>query len=171
MARTGAELVLAAELMLADAAAVKHRRRTFRMVVVAAVMLVVSAFAVLSDRSGVFFIVFETFLPTQVTTVLEHVARVRVQCPKRALARFVRRAGHFNETVVERQRVPDGILPPLLVLSVEREQVHDELIDFREREHFHRRVLYGHCYERYVRIRRFRVRVIPAVRFVGAYPL
>ena len=38
----------------------------------------------------------------------------------------------------------DGVLPALLVLSVEREQVHDELIDLVQRAHLAGRVLDGH---------------------------
>jgi len=58
--------------------------------------------------------------------------------------------GHFDETVVVRQRVPDGVLPPLLVLPVERILVHDELVDLGQREHLVWRLLYGHRDQRYV---------------------
>lgn len=86
----------------------------------------------------------EALLPAQVAAVLEHVARVRVQRPERALARLVRRPRHLHEAIVERERVPDRVLPALLVLPVEREQVHDELVDLAQREHLARRILYGH---------------------------
>lgn len=44
-----------------------------------------------------------------------------MQRPERSLARLVRRAWHFNEAIVKAERVPDGVLPALLILSVERE--------------------------------------------------
>jgi len=125
MVMAAGKLVLATELVLANATAtaVKHWRRTLGLVVATVVLMMVTPipFAVLSDRRGIFFVVFETLLSAQVATVLEHVTGIWVQGPKRSLARFVRCTGHFNETIVERQRVPDGILPPLLILSVERE--------------------------------------------------
>lgn len=133
MVVAAAELMLTAELVLtATAAAVQHGRRTLRVIVASVVLVVVTAtaVAVLPDRRSVFFVVFEALLSSEVATVLEHVSRVRVQRPERTLARFVGRPGHFDETVVKRQRVPDGVLPPLLVLTVERKQIHDELIDF-----------------------------------------
>ena len=48
---------------------------------------------------------------------------------------------------------PDGILPPLLVLPIEREKVHDELVDLRQSQHFRGRVLDGHRDERYVTVK------------------
>ena len=62
----------------------------------------------------------------------------------------------------------DGILPALLVLSVEREQVHDELVDFTQRQHLGRRVLYRHRDQRDVRVGRLGVRVAPPIGFVVA---
>ena len=59
----------------------------------------------------------EPLLPPQVAAVLKHVPGVRVQRPVASLARPVRRSGNFDETVVEGETVPDGVLPPLLVLS------------------------------------------------------
>jgi len=44
-------------------------------------------------------------------------------------------ARNLDEAIVERQTVSDRVLPALLVLTVEREQVHDELIDLVERTH------------------------------------
>lgn len=43
----------------------------------------------------------EAFLPAQVASVLEHVARIWVECPERTFPRFVRRSGHFEKAVVE----------------------------------------------------------------------
>jgi len=58
----------------------------------------------------------------------------------------------------------DGVLPPLLVLAVVREQVHDDLVDLAQRAHLLRRVLYRPRYERNVRVRRLGVRVVAPVR-------
>lgn len=70
----------------------------------------------------------KALLSTQVTAVLEHIPRVRMQSPVGAFSRFIRRPGHFDETVIERQRMPDGVLPPLLILTVVGKQVHYPLI-------------------------------------------
>lgn len=100
----------------------RHRRRCRLMLML--LMLV--------GLSGHFLLlILKPLLASQVTTVLEHVAAVRVQGPEGSLAGFVRRARHLDEAVVEAERVPDGVLPALLILSVEREQIHDELIDLR----------------------------------------
>lgn len=55
--------------------------------------------------------------------------------PEGALTWLVRCTRYLDEAVVEGQRVPDRVLPPLLVLAVEREQVHYELVDLRQGEH------------------------------------
>lgn len=123
----------------------------------------------LADR--LLLLVFKSLLPPQEATVLEHVAAVRVQRPERALARLVGRPRHFDETVVERQRMPYRVLPALLVLSVEREQVHDELVDFGQREHPRGAVLDGHGDEADVGVGRLGVRVGAAVGFVVARAL
>lgn len=75
------------------------------------------------------FIRLEALLPAKVAAVLEHVTAVGVQCPVASFARSVRRARNFDEAVVEGEAVPNGVLPSLLVLSVERKQVHYKLID------------------------------------------
>lgn len=46
-------------------------------------------------------IILKAFLSSQVAAVLEHVARVRVERPERALAGLVRRSRNFHEAVVE----------------------------------------------------------------------
>lgn len=102
-------------------------------------------------------VVFETPLPAQIAAVFEHVTRVRVKRPKRALSWPLGRAAHFDETIVVRQRVPHRVLPPLLIMPIKRISVHDVIIDLRQRQHLYRRVLYSHRYERYVRQRRFRI--------------
>lgn len=91
-----------------------------------------------------------------------------MQSPEAALAGLVGGPRDFDEAVVEGEAVPDGVLPALLILSVVGEQVHDELVDVAQGEHFARRVLYGHGDERYVGIGRLGVSVAPTVRLVGA---
>lgn len=49
----------------------------------------------------------EPLLSPEVTAVLEHVARVRVERPETTLARLVGGARHFHKTVVERERVSE----------------------------------------------------------------
>ena len=119
-------------------------------------------------RSFLLGVALEALLTTQIAAVLEHVARFGMEGPEGSFARFVGRTRHFDEAVVERERVADRVLPALLVLPIEREQVHDKLVDFAEREHFGRRVLYGHCDERDVGIGRLGVRVTSPVGFVVA---
>lgn len=63
----------------------------------------------------------ESLLSPQIAAVLKHVSTVRVQGPVGSLARLVRGTRHLDEAVIERQTVPDGVLPALLVLSVVRE--------------------------------------------------
>lgn len=75
---------------------------------------------------------------------------------------------YLNKAIVERQRMSNRVLPALLVLSVERKQVHNKLIDLAQRQHFCRRILDGHRDERDVGVRWLGVRVAPAIRFVIA---
>lgn len=80
-------------------------------------------------ESRVALLTFKSLLAAQVTSVLEHVPRVRMQRPERPFARLVRCARNFDEAVVEAERVTDGVLPALLILPVVGEEVHNELID------------------------------------------
>lgn len=95
----------------------------------------------------------EPLLSPEVAAVLEHVGRVRMQGPEAPLSRFVGSPGHLYEAVVETEAVPDGVLPPLLVLAVIREGVHYELVDLREGEHLGGVVVDGHGDEGYVGVR------------------
>jgi hypothetical protein len=54
---------------------------------------------------------FESFLSTQIASVLEHVTTQTVQRPEAAFAWFVGRTRHLDETVVETQRMPNRVLP------------------------------------------------------------
>ena len=70
-----------------------------------------------------------------------------MQGPVTPLARLVGRARHFDKAVVEGETVANEVLPSLLVLAVEGEEIHDELVDFAERAHLVGVVLDRHCYE------------------------
>ena len=89
-----------------------------------------------------------------------------MKCPVAAFAWSISRPRYLDEAVVERETVPDGVLPALLVVTVVREQVHDELVDLAQRAHLARRVLYGECDEGDVGVRRLGVRVVASA--VGA---
>lgn len=110
-----------------------------------------------------FLVALEALLPPQIAAVLKHVPGVGVKGPERTFARFIRGPGYFQETVVEGQRVADGVLPALLVLPVKGEKVHYPLIDLAEGQHLAGRLLDGHGYQRNVRVGRLGVRVTPAV--------
>ena len=56
-----------------------------------------------------------------------------MQRPEAALARLLVVARDLHEALVQRQVVADRVLPTLLVLAVEREALHDELVDAVER--------------------------------------
>lgn len=121
---------------------------------------------------------FEALLAAQVAAIFEHVPRVRVESPVGAFARAVGRSGHLHKAVIEGERVPNGILPALLILSVEGEEVHNELINLGQGAHLVRGVLDSHGDERDVRVGRLRVRVgatvglLPgAVQWVESHPV
>jgi len=86
----------------------------------------------------------EALLAAQVAAVVEHAVRVRMQRPVAALARSLGGPRHLDEAVVERQAVPDRVLPALLGLAVERKLVHDELIDLAQCTHLERGRLQRH---------------------------
>lgn len=51
-----------------------------------------------------------------------------IQGPVVPLARVIIGPGHLHKALVEREVVPDGVLPALLVLTVVREVLHDVVI-------------------------------------------
>lgn len=55
----------------------------------------------------------EAFPSPQEGAIVEHVVGVWVQTPVTALARLLVVAGHLDEALVEREVVPDGVLPAL----------------------------------------------------------
>lgn len=77
--------------------------------------------------------------------------------PKRAFARLVGSSRNFAETVVERQRMANAVLPTLLVLTVIREMLHYKLVDFAQSTHCVLATLYSHGDKRNVRKRRLGV--------------
>lgn len=85
----------------------------------------------------------------------EDVLAAGVQHPVVPFARVVEVTRHFHETLIEAQVVPDGVLPPLPVLSVVWKVVHDEFIDAVEREPSLRALADRHHDERVVTKRRF----------------
>lgn len=105
----------------------------------------------------------EALPPPQKTPVLKHVSAARVQSPETALTGLVRSAGDLDEAVVEGEVVAQGVLPPLRVLPVVREPVHDELVNVTEGEHLLRAALDGHGRQGDVGVRRLLVAVrVPA---------
>lgn len=99
----------------------------------------------------------------QKAPVLEHVSAVGMQRPEAALPGLVRPPGDFDEAVVEGKVVAQRVLPPLRVLPVVREPVHDELVDLAEGEHLLRAALDGHGRQGDVGVRRLLVAVrVPA---------
>ncbi len=115
-----------------------------------------SAAAILRLRRalfGRFLLQLEALLATQVAAVLEHVPGIGMKRPVGALAGLVGGTCHFDEAIVEGQRVADGVLPALLVLAVIWEQIHDPLVDFVERQHLAVGLLDGHRDEGYVGVR------------------
>lgn len=76
--------------------------------------------------------------------VFEHVPAVRVQSPEAAFPGLVGPPRDLDEAVVKGEVVSQGVLPPLGVLSVIREPVHNELVDVTQRQHLLGRVLDCH---------------------------
>lgn len=109
---------------------------------------------------------FESFAASEETSILEHVPAAGVQRPEAALTWLVWAPGDLDETVVKRQVVSQGVLPPLRVFSVIRESIHDELVNFTERKHLLRAALDRHGSEGDVGVRWFlvAVRVSPWTR-------
>lgn len=85
----------------------------------------------------------------------EHVLGTRIQHPVISFAGVVVMAGHFDETLVQRQVVPDRVLPSLLVVLVIREMAHYVLVDTVQGESFLRALANGHHDQRVVTVRGF----------------
>lgn len=87
---------------------------------------------------------FESLLTPKIATIFKHVTRVRMKRPKRPFSGFFGSSGNFEEAVVETERVANGVLPSLLILSIVRKEVHDKLVYFTESEHLAGTMLNGH---------------------------
>lgn len=84
----------------------------------------------------------------------EHVLGARVQHPIISFSRVVVVSGNFNETLVQREIVPDGILPALFVVLVVGEMAHYVLVDAVQSEPLLRTLTDGHHDESVVTVRR-----------------
>ena len=96
----------------------------------------------------------EALAPAQVGAVVEHVLGLGVQRPVVALARSAGLARLLQETVVQRQVVPNRVLPLLVLGAVERKLVAYELVDVAERQALPVRVEDCHGDERDVAVGR-----------------
>lgn len=76
--------------------------------------------------------------------VVEHILRGRVKGPVVTFARVPRLPRDLNETVVEGEVVPDGVLPGGELVSVVGELVADEVTDATQRQLLHRALQDGH---------------------------
>lgn len=101
----------------------------------------------------------ETLSATQEASVLKHVSTVGMQGPEAALARLVGAAGDLDKAVIEWKVMTEWVLPPLSVLAVIRETIHDEFVDVAEGKHLLRGALDGHSSQRDVGVRRLLVTV------------
>jgi len=61
--------------------------------------------------------------------MFKHIGAVGIEGPKGALSRRPFLPGHLDETFVEAEVVPDGVLPALAVVPVVREALHDEVVN------------------------------------------
>ncbi|CAG5897416.1 unnamed protein product [Menidia menidia] len=89
----------------------------------------------------------------QEAPVLEHVGRVGVQRPVVALPGVAGLPGHLHEAVVERQVVPDRVLPRRELLPVVGEALADEVADLAERQTLFGALQDGHGYQSDVGVR------------------
>lgn len=74
-------------------------------------LLLLSLYCLLLFSQRVFLL--ETPSTSQIRAVVEHVIRVRIQCPVAALSGFLVVARHFHEALVQTQVVANGVLPTL----------------------------------------------------------
>lgn len=73
-------------------------------------------------------------------TIIEHILRKRIQGPVVALSRVSRFARDLDEAIVERQIVPDGVLPGGKLVVIIGEAGHDEFADAAQRQLLLRRL-------------------------------
>ncbi len=102
---------------------------------------------------------FESLATPQEAPVFKHLPAAGMESPEAAFTRLVRSPRDLDEAVVEWKVVAKRVLPALCVFPIKRKPVHDELVNFAEREHLLRATLNGHSGERNIRIRRLLVAV------------
>lgn len=96
----------------------------------------------------------EAARPPPEGALLEHELAGGVDGPVVALPRSAQPFGELDEALVEREVVPDRVLPTLVRPPEERESLLEERVDLAEGEALGGRVLDGHDYEGDVRVRR-----------------
>ena len=77
----------------------------------------------------------EPLPPPEQRAVLKHLNGFRMKSPVGTLARPIWPPGNLDEAVIEAEIVSERVLPPLRVLPVVGERVHDELVDLGEGQH------------------------------------
>lgn len=77
---------------------------------------------------------------SQKATVVEHIFRQRIQGPVIAFSRVSRLPRNLDEAIVERQIVPDGVLPGGKFVVIIGEAGHDEFADAAQRQLLLRRL-------------------------------
>lgn len=87
--------------------------------------------------------------------VVEHILRGRVKGPVVTFSRVPRLPRDLDETVIEGQVVPDGVLPGGELVSVVGKLVADEIADATQRQLLQRALQDGHGDEGDVGVRRF----------------
>ena len=87
------------------------------------------------------------FSSPEETAVVEHVLGERVERPVVTLAGVSWLPRYFDKAIVEREVVPDAVLPRGELFAVIGEAVADEVADAAERQPLVRRLQYGHCDE------------------------
>ena len=105
------------------------------------------------------------FSPPEEASVVEHVLGEGVQGPVVALAGIPGLPRYFDEAVVEREVVPDAVLPRGELLLVIGEAVPDEVADAAQRQPLVRRLKNGHRDEGDVRVRRLHDAAVLALAF------
>lgn len=76
--------------------------------------------------------------------LLEHELAGRVYSPVVAFPRTAQAFGQLDEALVQRQVVPDGVLPALIRAPEELEALLQKRVDLAERQPLAGRLLYGH---------------------------
>lgn len=77
-------------------------------------------------------------------TLLEHELAGRVYSPVMSFPRTTQAFRQLNEALVQRQVVPDGVLPTLIRAPEELEALLQKRVDLAERQPFAGRLLYSH---------------------------